>query len=298
MKAVVCLIACLFVAVAFATPVLDFDIIREVNSGESSWTAGYNKRFHGMSLEDARKMLGARPTRFSTLPRLQHNDTVAAPPASFDSRQKWPSCIHPIRDQAQCGSCWAFGATESLSDRFCIAGGANVVLSPQDLVSCDSSNYGCQGGYLDLAWQYMEQTGVPSDSCYPYTSEAGDVAPCKSSCSDGSTWKVYKAKSTYSLKGVADIQTDIMTNGPVEVAFDVYQDFFSYKSGVYTHKSGGLAGGHAVKLLGWGTLNSVDYWLVANSWGTTWGMNGFFMIKRGVDECGIEDNVVSGLPAV
>eukprot|EP01012_Entosiphon_sulcatum_P067944 TRINITY_DN97856_c0_g1_i1.p1 TRINITY_DN97856_c0_g1~~TRINITY_DN97856_c0_g1_i1.p1 ORF type:complete len:112 (+),score=25.73 TRINITY_DN97856_c0_g1_i1:27-362(+) len=108
----------------------------------------------------------------------------------------------------------------------------------------------------------------------------------------------YKAKNEYAVTGVENIQREIMTNGPVEVAFSVYQDFFSYKSGVYVHKSGGLAGGHAVKAVGWGTLNNVDYWLIANSWGPSWGENGFFMIKRGTDECGIEDNVVAGLAAL
>jgi C1A family cysteine protease len=73
-------------------------------------------------------------------------------PTNFDPRtEKFSKCIHPIRDQAQCGSCWAFGATEALSDRFCIAG-KDVILSPQDLVSCDGNNYGCDGGYLNLAW--------------------------------------------------------------------------------------------------------------------------------------------------
>jgi cathepsin B len=84
--------------------------------------------------------------------------------------------------------------------------------------------------------------------------------------------KLYKAKTTYDISGnVAAIQQDLMTNGPIEVAFDVYEDFFSYKSGVYTHKTGGLAGGHAVKLVGWGTdPKGGDYWIVANSWGTSW----------------------------
>jgi len=87
-----------------------------------------------------------------------------------------------------------------------------------------------------------------------------------------------------------------MTNGPIEVAFDVYEDFFSYTTGVYVHKTGALAGGHAVKMIGWGVMNNVPYWTVANSWGTDWAdYGGFFYIKRGVDECGIESAGVAGL---
>ncbi len=94
---------------------------------------------------------------------------------------------------------------------------------------------------------------------------------------------------------VAAIQTEIMTNGPVEAAFTVYQDFITYTSGVYKHVSGSEVGGHAVKILGWGVDSGTNYWLVANSWNPYWGNNGYFWILRGVDECGIEQNIVAGL---
>jgi len=87
-----------------------------------------------------------------------------------------------------------------------------------------------------------------------------------------------------------------MTNGPVEAAFTVYEDFLAYKSGVYQHTSGSELGGHAVKILGWGVDNSVAYWIVANSWNPDWGNAGYFNILRGQDECGIEDDIVAGLP--
>jgi len=80
-----------------------------------------------------------------------------------------------------------------------------------------------------------------------------------------------------------------MTHGPVEVLFNVYSDFRTYKGGVYKKSPTAiLSGGHAVKMLGWGVENGTPYWLCANSWGPSWGDNGFFKILRGVDECGIE----------
>jgi len=91
---------------------------------------------------------------------------------------------------------------------------------------------------------------------------------------------------------------EVYTNGPVEVAFSVYQDFFAYNGGVYVHKSGSLAGGHAVKLIGWGVDAGQDYWLIANSWGTSWGLSGYFMILKGVNECGIESDVIAGKAAL
>jgi cathepsin B len=105
----------------------------------------------------------------------------------------------------------------------------------------------------------------------------------------------------YSVQAdVAQIQTEIMTNGPVEAAFTVYADFPSYKSGVYIKRSDQELGGHAIKIIGWGVEygvdNDVPYWLVANSWNTDWGNQGFFKILRGQDECGIESSVVAGIP--
>ena len=87
-----------------------------------------------------------------------------------------------------------------------------------------------------------------------------------------------------------------MTNGPVEAAFSVYSDFETYVNGVYSHKTGTPLGGHAVRILGWGVdaATSTPYWLVANSWNSDWGEKGFFRIKRGNDECGIESQIVAG----
>merc|ERR1711957_653154 len=91
-------------------------------------------------------------------------------PDEFDARTKWPGLVHPIRDQQRCGSCWAFSASEVLSDRVAIADGKeSPVLSPEDMVSCDHGDMGCQGGRLDQAWKYLTRTGIVTDSCMPYS---------------------------------------------------------------------------------------------------------------------------------
>ena len=94
-----------------------------------------------------------------------------------------------------------------------------------------------------------------------------------------------------SASGEEEIQKAIMAGGPVETAFTVYQDFANYVSGIYHHVSGGVEGGHAVRIVGWGVENGNKYWKVANSWNPYWGENGYFRIKRGNSECGIEDGV-------
>ena len=220
-------------------------------------------------------------------------------PDSFDARDKWGSCIHPIRDQQQCGSCWAFSASEVLSDRFCIGSNkaVDVVLSPEYQLSCDWWDHGCNGGIISWAWDFLEKTGEVTDSCDPYTSGTGKVPwTCPKSCADATEAITnYKAKkgSTKNFASVATIKAEIMTNGPVQGGFTVYEDFMHYKSGVYTHKSGSMLGGHAIKIIGWGNEDGKDYWLVANSWNTTWGIEGFFKIAFG--ECGIEGQVYAGL---
>lgn len=108
--------------------------------------------------------------------------------------------------------------------------------------------------------------------------------------------KHYGSKSYSIGKNVEAIQREIMTNGPVEGAFTVYEDLILYKSGVYQHVHGRALGGHAIRILGWGVENDVKYWLIGNSWNTDWGDNGFFRILRGENHCGIEDSISAGLP--
>ena len=90
---------------------------------------------------------------------------------------------------------------------------------------------------------------------------------------------------------------EIYENGSVEASFSVYEDFIQYKSGIYQHVTGDFLGGTTVKIIGWGVDDqNVKYWIIANSWGESWGEQGFFRMLRGEDECGIEDEVVTGIP--
>jgi len=255
---------------------------------------------------------------------------ASAIPDDFDARENWPECpsIKEVRDQSNCGSCWAFGAVEAMTDRICIAtkGVNQTHISAQHLLSCCAScGFGCDGGYPSSAWSYMKSTGLVTGGNYndfslcqsysmaicdhhvvgKYPECGGSEYPtpkCASSCDAKSTYNVpfandkHKFATAYSVaNNVAQIQTEIMTNGPVEGAFTVYDDFPTYKSGVYVQTSNTALGGHAIKILGWGVESGTPYWLVANSWNEDWGDNGFFKIRRGTDECGIEDEIVAGL---
>jgi len=280
--------------------VLDNSMIDTINA-HGAWKAARNVRFDGLTIREAQKLLGVKLEKTTDVPNVVSisNDL----PETFDARQQWPNCVHVIRDQAHCGSCWAFALTEVVSDRFCIATSQRVnhILSPQYVLSCDKADMCCQGGYIDKSWNFMVSTGTVTDTCWPYESGAGACPACRTTCKDGSAMELFKVKSgsVKHVTGVSSIQTAIMTSGPVEAGFQVFQDFFSYHSGVYQHLSGTLAGGHAVKVLGWGVESNTPYWLVANSWGTSWGgLGGYFKILRGKDECQIESWIYQGAPAV
>ncbi len=168
--------------------------------------------------------------------------------------------------------------------------------SPQYMLSCDKTNFACNGGYQDTAWYFLESQGTVSDKCWPYESADGHSPPCMNECRDGSRMKSYtsQANSLVQMKDVESIQLEIMTNGPVETGFRVYADFLDYKSGIYIQDSWAYRGSHAVKITGWGVESGIHYWKVANSWGADWGESGFFRIKWG--EAGIDETVVAGLP--
>lgn len=268
-------------------PVVTQEMVDHINS-QGEWEASLDW-VGDMSVSQARRMLGLFPAQEAVAEeKFGVLLNFLTTPKSFDSRKEWPDCIGAIRNQGDCGSCWAFSAVEVLADRYCISKKEHVVLSPQWLVSCDGTNSGCGGGVLPVAWKYLESHGVPLESCDPYKSGDNDESgKCDAKCD-----KFYKATAAKAYKHPAAIQAAIMANGPVQTGFTVYQDFMSYKKGIYVHKKGAELGGHAVKIVGWGQQKGVNYWVVANSWGTNWGMDGFFNIKWG--QCGIDSDVIAG----
>jgi cathepsin B len=265
---------------------------------------------------------------------------LSALPVNFTATDKWPQCastILKIRDQSDCGSCWAFGSTESFNDRLCINYNYTKVLSAQNTASCCnpsngcSGSNGCDGGFTLDAWNYFGQSGIVTgdsyltigsgSSCVPYSlpecghHEASKRPPCSSICgaaecatpvcTNTCTEKSYPiafnndkqfAKSAYTVTGVSAIMSEIYNRGSVAASFEVYDDFLTYKSGVYVRSSNQAMGGHAIRIIGWGTTsNGVDYWVATNSWNYDWGNNGTFWIQKGVDMCSIEDDIVAGL---
>jgi len=303
----------------------------EINQKQSTWTAGFNKRFENMNLADAQILLGALKTPEDKKLPEKHIHALKDLPENFDLREQWPQCesLKEIRDQSKCGSCWPFGAAEAMSDRICIAskGKLQTRVSAENInACCMSCGFGCGGGYPSAAWDFWQQTGVPTGglyndtkTCQPYSMPPCDhhiVGPygpcpdqeyptpdCKDTCIKGYPIDFQDdltfSTSAYSVPNDEQkIMTEIYTLGSVEVDFTVYEDFLNYKSGVYQHTTGNYLGGHAVKAIGWGVENGVKYWIIVNSWNEGWGDKGQIKILRGEDHCGIESDVVAGSPKI
>jgi len=323
------------------------------------WKAAAHPRFATEApgaFKDMNGLIGDQKAHIQELIRLGEvvefqPDANAAIPEEFDSATNWPQCaktIDDIRDQSNCGCCWAFAGAEAGSDRLCIATNASIMvpLSAQDVCFNGGGmmSMGCNGGQIGSPWSYLKKGGLfggkgavtggqyqgsgpfgkgfcsdfSMPHCHhhgpqgddPYPAEGKPGCPSQSSppgpkaCdADAAAPHNNYADDKYSYEGQTitargeeGIQQAVMAGGPMSVAFTVYSDFENYAGGIYHHVTGSMAGGHAVKVVGWGVEGGVKYWKIANSWNPHWGEKGYFRIKRGDNEGGIEDQAIGSSP--
>jgi C1A family cysteine protease len=195
-------------------------------------------------------------------------------PDLIDWRKK--NVVTSVKDQGQCGSCWSFSATGAIEGAWAIYTGSLVNLSEQQLVDCSKKygNLGCNGGMMDNAFEYVIDNGQCADAEYPYTAKGGSCHSCTkvatlSDCYDVPVNNQLALKEAVALKGPVAIA--------IEADTKVYQ---SYSSGVITSPNCGTNLDHGVLIVGYGEENGIKYWLVKNSWGTSWGENGYVKIAR------------------
>jgi C1A family cysteine protease len=197
-------------------------------------------------------------------------------PSSIDWRTS--GAVTPVKDQGQCGSCWSFSATGAMEGAWSISTGNLVSLSEEQLVDCSKryGNLGCNGGLMDNAFQYAIDNGMCVESDYPYTASTGS---CQSTCDPEVTVKDcadVPANNQLALK-------EAVSFGPVSIAIEADTRIFqSYSSGVITSSSCGTDLDHGVLIVGYGTEpeTQIDYWLVKNSWSSSWGDEGYVKIER------------------
>ncbi|XP_007017656.2 PREDICTED: zingipain-2 [Theobroma cacao] len=226
-------------------------------------------------------------------PNLQLPGLVRDIPASMDWRTK--GAVTKVKDQGSCGACWSFSATGAIEGINKIVTGTLVSLSEQELVDCDRSyNSGCEGGLMDYAYQFViDNHGIDNEEDYPYL---GREKTCN---------KEKRKRRVVTIDGYAgvpanneDLLLQAVAKQPVSVGICGSERAFQlYSKGIFTGPCSSSLD-HAVLIVGYGSENGVDYWIVKNSWGTRWGMNGYIHLLRNSGDskglCGI--NMLASYP--
>ncbi|WP_053227714.1 C1 family peptidase, partial [Solirubrobacter soli] len=210
---------------------------------------------------------------------------IGAPPAQDWRNVGGRSYVGPIRDQGGCGSCVAFGTAATIEARARVASGnpgLGIDLSEAHLFYCIAASQGrnCANGWWpDQSFEGARTQGVCDEACFPYTAHD---QPCNR-CGDWGN-RVTKVTAWHKITNVNDMKAWLASSGPLAACFNVYDDFYAYRSGVYRHVSGALRGGHCVCIVGYSDTDRC--WIAKNSWGAGWGESGFFRIAYG--DCGID----------
>lgn len=207
-------------------------------------------------------------------------------PTAIDWRER--NLVTPVKDQGQCGSCWSFSATGALEGQHSRKANQLVSLSEQNLVDCSKKfgNHGCNGGLMDFAFQYIKQNhGIDTENSYPYEAKEGTCRYTKknSGATDTGFVDVPQGDEQKLMEAVATV-------GPVSIAIDASQPSFQfYSQGVYDEpECSSTELDHGVLVVGYGTEDGKDYWIVKNSWGTKWGERGYVRMSRNKsNQCGV-----------
>ncbi|MCL7028206.1 hypothetical protein MKW94_007290 [Papaver nudicaule] len=260
------------------------------NSEKHSYTVGLNS-FADLSNEEYKRMyLGTKIDQEKRLgnPKSDRYAVNAGDelPEHVDWREE--GAVVGVKNQGSCGSCWAFSTVAAVESLNKIATGDLVSLSEQELVDCDTSNSGCNGGLMDYAFQFIiKNGGIDTEDDYPYKAKDGECDVSK------------KNTHVVTIDGFEDVPANdekalqkAVSNQPVSVAIEASGlGFQLYTSGVYTGRCG-TALDHGVTAVGYGTENGTDYWIVRNSWGPQWGEEGYIRLERNLaytnkGKCGI-----------
>ena len=250
------------------------------------FTLGMNEYSDLDSAEFAKQLTGYRRNAKRTLAEKTFVGLNAKIPTSVDWRTK--GYVTPIKNQGQCGSCWAFSATGSLEGQHFKATGKLISLSEQNLVDCSGAegDEGCNGGLMDSAFEYVKKNdGIDTEKSYGYV--ARDEKCRYNPANVGSTCSGYTDIPRGSESSLTEA---IAAVGPISVAIDAsHASFQMYQKGVYYEPDCSTTElDHGVLAVGYGVVDSKDMYIVKNSWGTSWGMEGYiYMSRNHGNNCGI-----------
>ncbi|XP_060755035.1 pro-cathepsin H [Neoarius graeffei] len=256
------------------------------NAGNHKFRLGLNQ-FSDMTFAEFKKFYLLKEPQECNATKGNHLKGVGLYPDSIDWRKKG-NYVTEVKNQGACGSCWTFSTTGCLESVTAITTGKLPLLSEQQLVDCAGAfnNHGCNGGLPSQAFEYiMYNKGLMTENDYPYI---GADRPCKYNPQLAAAFVKDVVNITkYDEMGIVDAVARL---NPVSIAFEVLPEFMHYESGVYSstecHNTTETVN-HAVLAVGYAEENGTPYWIVKNSWGTSWGIDGYFYIERGSNMCGL-----------
>jgi C1A family cysteine protease len=256
--------------------------IAELNSENGSATYGHNM-FSDMTDVEFSRYLGEVHIDSDMV-----STVVDAMPkaSSVDWRSVSPAVVNPVKNQASCGSCWAFSAAGVLESAHAIATGELLSFSEQEIVDCVPNCYGCNGGMSKYAFDYFKDNGIVTEDEYPYTATTGT---CQSSAL--TSGKVHVNSDEWTTPYSSSALKASIEKQPTSVSVQADKSPFRYyTSGVVTGTACGTATNHAIIAVGYGTENGQEYYIVRNSWGASWGDEGYIKIgvEDGIGVCGIQ----------
>lgn len=262
------------------------DVERAIADRGAAWSAGETV-FSRLSPEQLRQRLGLRLEETTSEPAewLFVSDGTTLP-ESFDWRDQ--GAVTPIRDQGQCGSCWAFATVAAFESAAIIDGFDPMDESEQFLVSYSYRDNGCEGGNLSTAATFLHRIGTVPEDCLPYRADDRlRPPPCR-----GWVGQREILSQWASVPRTLEDLKQAVHEAPVAVGFNVFEDFYYYDGGIYTHVTGEFEGGHGVLIVGWNDVE--EYFIVKNSWSEDWGEDGYFRI----DYSQVDNEVEFGLDAL
>jgi C1A family cysteine protease len=256
--------------------------IKLLNAKSSDAVYAINK-FADLSAQEFSSLLGyVKPTE--NVEREVLTPKSGAPPKTFDWRER--GAVTPVKDQGQCGSCWAFSAVENVESVWIIAGKSDnktLRLSEQQVVDCDTTDGGCNGGDTPSAYDYIKSCGgLESEASYPYNADDNDCEFDKSKV----VAKISGYKYACQNNNENDMQANLASWAPLSICVDA-ESWQFYSGGVVTGDQCGTDLDHCVQVVGYDTTKTPNYWIVRNSWSTDWGMNGYILLEMFKNTCGV-----------